>query len=177
MLHDIIFNQIFPKPARNGRIVGGWNAFPEQFPWHVALKNSDSIYLCGGFIINERYVGTSGRCSMNRTPANTVVVVGSVRLAGGTTYNINRITPHEAFVPDLYLNDVAVLHTSTEIVFSAAVGTVSLSPIFVGGGAQVRSKKKIVYLISFVILIENFQQLAGVQFHRMASFIPKIFNT
>ena len=43
------------------KIVGGEIASPHEFPWQVAL-NIDENMFCGGSILNEEWVLTSGYC-------------------------------------------------------------------------------------------------------------------
>lgn len=128
---------------RGGRIFGGWAAYPELIPYQVAVKDSGSrAHLCGGFIINARWIGSSAYCTAERTPQNTVVVAGSTQLnAGGTTYTLDEVINHEGYIESLKLNEVSALRTSVSIFFTAAVQPVGgLSPQFVMGGVNVRGK-------------------------------------
>ena len=42
-----------------GRIVGGSQASPGQFPYQVSLRSSTNSHFCGGSIINARYILTA----------------------------------------------------------------------------------------------------------------------
>ena len=48
---------IYPR----SKIVGGEVASPHEFPWQVALY-IDKYVFCGGSILNEEWVLTSGYC-------------------------------------------------------------------------------------------------------------------
>ena len=45
-------------------IVGGKEAKPGEFPWHVEVRGEDS---CGGTLINKDWVLTAGHCVISRT--------------------------------------------------------------------------------------------------------------
>lgn len=44
-----------------GRIVGGSDAEPGQFPYQVSLRNQHS-HTCGGSILNENWILTAAHC-------------------------------------------------------------------------------------------------------------------
>merc|ERR1712177_156322 len=49
-------------PPSKDRIVGGFEAEPNQWPWQVALF-IDNAWFCGGSIISENYVLTAAHCA------------------------------------------------------------------------------------------------------------------
>ena len=50
-----------PPTKAEERIVGGFEAEPNQWPWQVALFIDDA-YFCGGSLISENYVVTAAHC-------------------------------------------------------------------------------------------------------------------
>lgn len=46
----------------DGRIVGGKDAFIEDFPYQVSLRFLDD-HFCGASILNEKYVLTAAHCT------------------------------------------------------------------------------------------------------------------
>ncbi|CRK98074.1 CLUMA_CG011443, isoform A [Clunio marinus] len=122
--------------TRQGRIVGGSTAFPGQFRHQVSIRDVPTRnHLCGGFIINSRWIGSSADCTIDREIQTTRVVVGSTSLSsGGTDYGISQIINHEAYIPSLLLNDVSVIQTSVPIIFTDQVAAIALAAQVIGGG-------------------------------------------
>lgn len=56
-----------------------------------------SVHVCGGFIINRRWVGTAAQCMEGKTTSTCVVAVGSLTLTGGILYPLDRIEKHENY--------------------------------------------------------------------------------
>lgn len=47
--------------SRVGKVVGGSNAVPHEFPWMVSLNRRGS-HFCGGTLITDRDILTAGHC-------------------------------------------------------------------------------------------------------------------
>ena len=47
---------------KNGRIIGGHIADPEEFPWLVSLQSEGKGHFCGGTIIHQYWVITAAHC-------------------------------------------------------------------------------------------------------------------
>ncbi|KAF2889807.1 hypothetical protein ILUMI_16366, partial [Ignelater luminosus] len=50
------------ETSDNGRIVGGENANPGQFPYIVSLQSTSGSHSCGGSIINADTIVTAAHC-------------------------------------------------------------------------------------------------------------------
>ncbi|XP_041784453.1 chymotrypsin-2-like [Anopheles merus] len=123
-----------------GRIVGGQNAGTNQFPYQVSLRSSGNSHFCGGSIINNRYVLSAAHCTVGRTTANTISVVGAIFLnGGGIAHSTARIVNHPNYNANTLANDVSLVQTATFITYTAAVQPIALGTNFVTGGGAVAS--------------------------------------
>uniref|UniRef100_A0A0K8REH3 Putative serine protease n=1 Tax=Ixodes ricinus TaxID=34613 RepID=A0A0K8REH3_IXORI len=66
----------------SARIINGTEAAPKNWPWVVAIYDSNDTLVCGGSLINEEYVVTAAHCFGNQDAHKF-----SVRL--GTTHRTN----------------------------------------------------------------------------------------
>ena len=97
------------------KIVNGNFAVASAFPWVVSIgrSQSDSFggHLCGGTIIDSRFVLTAAHCFGNLAKPNDFrVQAGTVKLAGyKDKARVKRILIHPLFKRDTLENDVALL--------------------------------------------------------------------
>ncbi|KAJ6645258.1 Chymotrypsin-2 [Pseudolycoriella hygida] len=120
----------------SSRIVGGSQASPSQFPFQASLQSNANTHFCGAFIINNRWVGSAAHCTINRTPDNTRVRVGSIdRTTGGTLFQAAAIRNHPDFNQLDIINDVCTVQTSGIISFSLTVQPIALASNFIGTAA------------------------------------------
>jgi secreted trypsin-like serine protease len=47
---------------RNGKILTGEDAQPQEFPWMVSIKAGAGQHVCGGFVINNRHIISAAHC-------------------------------------------------------------------------------------------------------------------
>lgn len=134
---------VFCVPSdRNGRIVGGNTARPGQFPYQASLRNRETgIHFCGAFIINERWVGSSFRCTFFRQPAeNILVAVGSVTLSAPRyIHQAIKIVGHPEYRAEgfgTYENDISLVQIKDSFTFSDDVRPVPISSSNVQAGTN-----------------------------------------
>lgn len=115
------------------RIVGGHDTGVNEYPAMAGLINLDTrSYYCGGSILSNRYILTAGHCLYNKEPADMAVLVGDHDLSTGddtpysALYLSESFTTHPEFSINTLANDVAIVKTASEIVFSAFVGPICL---------------------------------------------------
>merc|ERR1711976_36075 len=56
-----------PQTPSGGRIVGGEDALPGEFPHQVSMQHNNifwfgSSHFCGGSVLNENFVATAAHC-------------------------------------------------------------------------------------------------------------------
>jgi len=112
-----------------GKIVGGQEARPYEFPWQVSVRRkSTDGHFCGGSIINQRWVVSAAHCMDGETPALITVVVGEHERGAASSvrqvHDVDLIFMHESYDSRIYVNDVAVIKTSLSIVFSVQVAPI-----------------------------------------------------
>ncbi|KAG5681864.1 hypothetical protein PVAND_011271 [Polypedilum vanderplanki] len=124
----------------NGRIVGGAPAVDGQFPYQVSLRTFPALgHFCGGSIIQEHWVLSAAHCTINRTPANTRVVAGTVLLNGGANpqlHDVERIVNHPNYDSALIAQDVCVIRVTSPFIFTANVRAIPYASHFTGGGVD-----------------------------------------
>lgn len=125
---DIEFG--LPKDDISTLIVGGNDAEEGQFPYQVSLRNKvKNRHYCGGSILNSRFLLTSAYCVIEYhvRPEKIYAVVGAVRsVEGGVVLSINKITPHRYFTRHRMRDDIALLRTAEEIVFTNLIQPIAL---------------------------------------------------
>lgn len=125
---------------RGGRIVGGFNAGTNQFPYQVSLRTNANFHFCGGSIINNRWALSAAHCTVGRAQNAVRVVVGTNLLnSGGQVHQSSRIVNHGSYNSQTIANDVSVVQTATTMTFNAAVQAIALGSAQVGAVAAVVS--------------------------------------
>lgn len=123
------------------RVVGGEDAEKGQFPHQVSMRSrfSDS-HFCGGSIISTRFIVTAAHCTQqqNANPQNVYVVVGALhRLSGGIKIVLDKIVAHQHYSHRTIKNDISLLHTVEDIVYSELVQPIALPTERPGGDLAV----------------------------------------
>lgn len=97
----------------------------------VSIRDNRTDYIAGGAIISSRLIVTSARVLDEfNNPHEISVLAGSSHLKGqGTVLKIEKITKHT--------DDIAVLRTTDEIIFSSSIQPIRLPPIDVNTDEKV----------------------------------------
>ncbi|XP_070377858.1 uncharacterized protein [Dermacentor albipictus] len=97
-------------------VVGG-QADYNTWPWMAAiLMGSELKFLCGGFLINDRYVLSAAHCFERHRPSQKYGVrLGQIRVDEGRVYNVERFVQHEDYVRREYYNDIALLRLTESV--------------------------------------------------------------
>jgi trypsin len=110
-----------------GKIVGGQEARPYEFPWQVSLRGKPSnSHFCGGSIINERWIVSAAHCLVGETPGGISVVVGEHAISDTTstvrqTLDVEGIWVHENYNSGTVENDISLAKTSVPIALNVNV--------------------------------------------------------
>jgi trypsin len=121
-----------------GRIVGGSTASSGQFRYQASLRSSGNAHFCGGTLYSPRWVVSAAHCTIGRTTANTIVVMGAIsRTTGGTTFGTARIVNHPSYNSNTLANDISLIQTSANVATTSTIAPATLGSAFVGGGVSV----------------------------------------
>ncbi|CAC5385714.1 unnamed protein product [Mytilus coruscus] len=130
------------------KIVNGENADIADCPWQISLQRNENggdwEHICGGSIIDERWILTVAHCFENHlTASNYRIAAGSSFLSQMTVYrSVKQIFVHENYKKPLeYDNDIMLLELRTPLSFRSTINKISLddsqSNIFVGDNCKV----------------------------------------
>ncbi|KFB50037.1 AGAP011920-PA-like protein [Anopheles sinensis] len=123
----------------NGRIVGGEDAAPNQFPYQASLRSASMGHFCGGTIINNCYILSAAHCDPNANRTK-FVVVGSIFLDnGGVTHDVVRVINHPNYNADTLENDINLVKVSPYITYNEAVQPMPIAAHYAESGPAVVS--------------------------------------
>lgn len=94
----------------------------------VAIQNLQQLHICGGAIVNSRWIITAGHCIINRAPSSLTARVGSLqRTVGGVLHGIHQARIHPGFNYNTRANDLSTIQTTQPIVFNILVKSIPVS--------------------------------------------------
>ncbi|XP_005810913.1 testisin-like [Xiphophorus maculatus] len=116
---------------RNFKIVGGQDASPGRWPWQVELQLS-GWFMCGGSLINKKWVLTAAHCITDPTPSLWKAVLGQQNrrdkhMKTVVRRNIGKIIVHPKFNQTTNDNDIALLRLSSPVQFTDYIRPVCLA--------------------------------------------------
>lgn len=98
------------------RIVGGNLSLFGQFPHMVSLRSATTNnHFCGGVLISTRWVLSAAQCTIERTPENLLLLVGSPDVTGGIIYAVHQIINHEDYDAKTFTNDISLIQSIDKI--------------------------------------------------------------
>ncbi|KAK4878705.1 hypothetical protein RN001_011211 [Aquatica leii] len=113
--------------ALNKRIVNGTTTADGQFPYQVSLTLNGQ-HLCGGSILNTRWILTSPYCFIVLITFKAVVGTNALN-ANGDIYQVESYIKHPLFNPNTKDYAAGLLNTTTPIVYSNKVQPIALTPL------------------------------------------------
>ncbi|KAM8926835.1 transmembrane protease serine 9 isoform 3-T3 [Lycaon pictus] len=119
-----------PGWKTEGRIVGGMEASPGEFPWQVSLRENNE-HFCGAAVVRARWLVSAAHCFNEfQDPREWVAYAGTTYLSGAEASTVRarvaRIIPHPSYNPDTADFDVAVLQLDGPLPFGRHVQPVCL---------------------------------------------------
>lgn len=134
-----LYEEDDPFESPSFRIIGGFDANINEYPWQAALvfrssKTGKYKFFCGASLISDRHVLTAGHClfgSFSKGIYNLTVSLGDHDL---TTKNdtenvkrkIKRVFWHLNYSPKSNINDIAILELDSPVDFSYSISAVNL---------------------------------------------------
>ncbi|KAM5237864.1 transmembrane protease serine 9 [Ctenodactylus gundi] len=114
-----------PAWRATGRIVGGVEASPGEFPWQVSLRDNDE-HFCGATVVGARWLVSAAHCFNElQDPAAWVAHAGSTRLsgveAGAVRARVLRVAKHPRYNADTADFDAAVLELARPLHFGRSI--------------------------------------------------------
>ncbi|XP_058452072.1 trypsin-1-like [Malaya genurostris] len=109
--------------ARGGRVVGGVNALPNEFPSIISLQRlilTASAHICGGTILNARWAMTAGHC-ITESPENARFAIWAgahditVAETNRQVINVDESIVHPDYLGGVNPSDVAVLRLASAL--------------------------------------------------------------
>lgn len=120
-----------------GRIVGGETATDGQFPYQARVRTATGVFLCSGAIVNNKWIVSVAQCLNGRAISETRVSLGFNGVNDGGLMFVLDIIVHEAFNANTLANNIALVQTIAEIIYSSLVQPIYLGSVFLGGGNSV----------------------------------------
>lgn len=109
-----------------------------EFPWQAAILRKEgqvNIFLCGGTLINNRFILTATHCVANLKPDAVKVRLGEYDTQStGEPYpfvdvNVKEIITHPGFYKPALYNDIALLYLEKDVTFAPNIDTACLPDV------------------------------------------------
>jgi len=121
-----------PMMRGGGRIVGGSDAYPGEFPHQITLLRGgpSGSLMCGGSLVSSRWVVTAGHCCDGQSASRLGVAVGSHNLyqtdPDQENIQVKTVVLHEDYDSFNIENDICLLELETPATLGSNVAAISL---------------------------------------------------
>uniref|UniRef100_A0A096LPZ4 Serine protease 27-like n=2 Tax=Poecilia formosa TaxID=48698 RepID=A0A096LPZ4_POEFO len=112
----------------NSRIIGGQDASPGSWPWHVALTSNGYNTFCQGSLITDEWVLTAAQCSTSYYLSGAVLHFGATNLSGlgEVTRRVDHFVCHQDYTYNKE-NDICLVKLSAPVNFTDYIRPVCLA--------------------------------------------------
>ncbi|XP_054456844.1 ST14 transmembrane serine protease matriptase a [Anoplopoma fimbria] len=120
---------------KTSRIVGGQDSEEGEFPWQVSLHVKGFGHVCGGSVINQRWLVTAAHCVQDdgRTrfsqPGTWEANLGlhtQGTLGSTVKKNLKQVIPHPNYNTYTYDNDIALMELDSPVTYSDYIRPICL---------------------------------------------------
>ncbi|XP_006156679.1 putative serine protease 47 [Tupaia chinensis] len=120
-------SQVCGKPKVVGKIFGGQDAAPGQWPWQASLLYKGQ-HLCGAVLVDSHWLLSTAHCFLNKSqaPEKYQILLGNTQLYSQTQHSqkisVNQIIIHPDFEKfHAFGSDIAMLQLSQPVNFTSYV--------------------------------------------------------
>lgn len=109
-------------------IGGGKDAELGQFPYQASIRTErNNGPICSASILNSRFLLTLASCLWFDDPDSLIAVVGVLhKEEDGLLFYFDNVMPHEEFDYTSMVNDIALIRTDEEIIFTDFIQPIAL---------------------------------------------------
>ena len=109
--------------SASDRIVGGAVSRPHAHPWLAFLQicDADECVMCGGTLINRRWVVTAGHCASGSEEILVSLGDHDLTAPGRVGLEVSAVHRHPGYDEAFVMNDVALVRLAKPVVFSDSV--------------------------------------------------------
>ncbi|XP_051579761.1 suppressor of tumorigenicity 14 protein homolog [Myxocyprinus asiaticus] len=120
---------------KKSRIVGGQDAGEGEFPWQVSLHIKNIAHVCGGSLINDRWIVTAAHCVQDdgktrySQPGTWEAYLGlhtQRAKQAATRRNIKQVIAHQSYNHYTYDFDIALMELDSPVTFSETIRPICL---------------------------------------------------
>ncbi|KAH8283481.1 hypothetical protein KR018_003617, partial [Drosophila ironensis] len=123
----ILTESAFVRP----HIVGGDEADIADYPYQVSvrLETYMLLHICGGSIFAPRVVMTAAHCIKGRYASYIRIVAGQNSIADleEQGVKVSKLIPHAGYNKKTYVNDIGLIITREDLVYSATVQPIAVA--------------------------------------------------